>query len=44
MKKYNLIYKGVLLNKKPLTEEEAKNQQSLIIITYGYKPEIIEIK
>lgn len=39
----NLIYKGVMLNSKPLTSEEAKDQQSLIIINYGYRPEIVDV-
>lgn len=38
---YNIVYKGVILNKKPLTKEKAENEISLIIITYGYKPSLI---
>jgi hypothetical protein len=40
---YNIVYKGVILNKKPLTKEKAENEISLIIITYGYKPSLIPI-
>lgn len=43
MKTYNLFYKGIQLNKKPLTSEDADNEISLIIMNYGYKPEKIEI-
>lgn len=41
---YNLIYKGVLLNKKPLTEKQADYAIGLIIINYGYKAEKVKIK
>lgn len=40
MEKFNLYYKGILLNKTPLTLEEAQNEQGLIVINYGYKPTI----
>lgn len=40
---YNLIYKGVKLNKTPLTIEKAKSEINSIIINYGYRPEIVEI-
>ena len=42
MQKFNLYYKGVLLNKTPLTLQEAEYQQGLIIINYGYKPTILK--
>lgn len=35
---YNLEYGGKKLNKKPLTEVEANNQISEIVMNYGYKP------
>ena len=40
---YNLIYKGILLNKKPLTEKEADNEIGLIICNYGYKAQKVKI-
>ena len=44
MKKYNLVFNGVILNKNPyLTKNEVELELGLIIINYGYKPEIQEI-
>lgn len=40
--KFDLIYKGVKLNRKPMTKEQAQEEAGLIIINYGYKPEIIQ--
>ena len=40
---YNLIYNGILLNKKPLTEKEADNQIGLIICNHGYKAQKVKI-
>lgn len=44
LKMYNLIYKNVKLNSKPMTLSEAKSNQSSIIINYGYRPTIVPIK
>lgn len=39
---YNLEHEGVIVNNKPYqTREEAKREQSLIIMNYGYKPRIV---
>jgi hypothetical protein len=38
----DLYYKGVKLNKKPLTQKQAENEVGLIIINHGYKPEIVD--
>jgi hypothetical protein len=43
MKKFNLFYQNVKLNKVPLTEKEADYEIGLIIINYGYKPAKIQI-
>lgn len=43
MKNFNLVYKGIILNSKPMTEAEAKKQVSSIIMNHGYKPQIVEI-
>jgi hypothetical protein len=43
MKKFNLFYQNVKLNKVPLTEKEADHEIGLIIINYGYKPAKIQI-
>lgn len=40
MKKFNLIYKGIVLNTKPMSIEQAKYESGLIIISYGYRPTI----
>jgi hypothetical protein len=40
---FNLIHNDIILNKIPLSEEKAKLEQGLIIINYGYKPEIIKL-
>jgi hypothetical protein len=42
METYDLFYKGVKLNNKPLTAEEADYEIGLIIINYGYRPEKIK--
>jgi hypothetical protein len=38
----DLYYKGVKLNRKPLTLKQAEYEVGLIIINYGYKPEIVD--
>jgi hypothetical protein len=38
----DLYYQGVKLNKKPLTQKEAENEVGLIVINYGYRPEIVD--
>ena len=44
MKKYNLVFKGVILNKNPyLTKKQVELELGLVIINYGYVPEIQEI-
>ncbi len=43
MKKFNLVYKGIILNNKPMTETAAKKEVSNIIMNYGYKAQIVEI-
>lgn len=40
---YDLYYKGIKLNRFPLTSEEADNEIGLIIINYGYKAKKVEI-
>jgi hypothetical protein len=40
---YNLYYKDVRLNSQPMTFEDAMYEIGLIIINYGYKPEIKKI-
>ena len=41
---YNIFYKGIKLNNKPIKSlQDANNYVSLNIINYGYKPEIIPI-
>jgi hypothetical protein len=37
---YDLYFKDIKLNRKPLTLEQANNESGLIIINHGYKPEI----
>jgi hypothetical protein len=39
---YNLVYKGVVLNKKPLTKAKADNEAGLILINYGYRPKVVK--
>jgi hypothetical protein len=39
---YNLIYKGVKINKQPLSLAQAHAEVSSIIINSGYAPEIID--
>lgn len=43
MKKFNLFYQNVQINKNPLTEKEADYQIGIIIMNYGYRPTKIEI-
>jgi hypothetical protein len=40
---YNLTYKGIKLNSKPLTAEQAKFEIGIIIMNYGYRPEMTSI-
>ena len=40
----NLIYNGIVLNKKPLTEKQADSEIEIIIINYGYKPEKFKVQ
>lgn len=39
-KNFDLYYKGVKLNKKPLTRKKAEKEVQSVIMNYGYKPEI----
>lgn len=43
MKKFNLFFKNIQLNKVPLTEKQADYEIGLIIMNYGYRPIKIEI-
>jgi hypothetical protein len=43
MRTFNLVYKGIILNNKPLTEAAAKKEVANIIMNYGYKAQIVEI-
>jgi hypothetical protein len=43
MKKFNLFYKNIKLNRVPLTEKEADYEIGLIVMNYGYKPVKIEL-
>lgn len=40
---YNIMFKDIKLNKNPLSLEKAKYEVGLIIINYGYKPDITVI-
>jgi hypothetical protein len=43
MRTFNIVYKGIILNNKPLTEAAAKKEVANIIMNYGYKAQIVEI-
>jgi hypothetical protein len=38
---YNIVHEGVTLNKTPLSLAKAQEEVNLIIINYGYRPQII---
>lgn len=41
-KMYNLVFDGVVLNRKPMTIDRAQADASSIIMNHGYKPSIEE--
>jgi|LakMenEpi03Aug12_release.lakeMendotaPanAssembly.Ray.scaffolds.fasta_scaffold5811822_2 hypothetical protein len=41
---YNLFYKGVKVNEKPLTSEKADAEIDVILRRYGFKPDKIQVK
>jgi hypothetical protein len=42
-KSFDLVYEGVKLNSKPLTEAEADKEILSIIMNHGYRPAKVEI-
>lgn len=41
---YNLYYKGIKVNDKPLTSPKADAEIEIIFQKHGFKPEKIELK
>ncbi len=44
IKMYNLMYKGTIINNKPMSYSAAEEFRNNTTMNYGYIPEIVEVK